>query len=967
MLKTFDGTSYRRVGGKPGDRLPQTGFQRLRTTYTATGGETSVNLSALTPTMSYIPGQNQISIKRTSGGSTISGIDFQELTPTSIGFSGDPLIAGEIVEFIREFNITGVLAVQPRTDMYTASATAGQTLITADFSWPYLMNSGKGVGGVEVFFNGVLQTRGQDYSEVNLGTANTNQVLLVRVAAGGENIVLKPTYQVVDQTAATSTFNSQQLANIQSNLAAGTQAFVDASALITVPSTTIVGRAKIPNIAADLRCNMGIDRIMTQQIVELQNEFGPNGERVFSALNDDRGLIRFVGGWSSQAAVSGQYALSSLAGDFAEITFYGTGLNLIDIVSSASASADWSIKVDGTATTSLSNASNNSTILNARNYSPNRIRNVASGLTLGLHTVTITVGSNTSIFSLVLFGFEVINASASVAVNPGTAYSNGQKLSLANAVSLAYNTGVTGTKGGRQLVYLKSDGTVGNSFQAVDTTQLNLTAANHANEEIVRTYHFREFGASRVDDFSSLASSNNNRAFTLDDGTTTLVGINVSTVSGVLTEALCLNALTASIVFTFVGTGLDIVRADNATTGSIDTLSVIIDGVSTGSLSNVGSTTTRTEKVVSGLPYGTHVVKITATTNSNFTMGIRRFITYQPKKPALPTGAIELADYNVIADYAANTTGTIAPSVGVIRKLATREMTYFGAWTLTGGIDALFANGSNIFTATAASYVEYVFFGTGFDFKTYISSAAAANFTVSVDGSTNLSAYTTAFYSAAAGTVTFTASTGLVAGTVGASTYGNTIRVSGLPLGIHKVRVTYNSGATLYADCLDIITPIHSAKSNQYVDLQNTLSVGNQGISDNRKTSMVKEILPSQKTISQAVGINLNPTSVSSVLVPMPDMSVVHRSETGRIKISFAATVSATGGGTNLFFAVYVNGVQQTMKGINNAALYWTEPSETFVMTVGKGTHKVDMFWRVGGGQTVTAVENYRNLIVEDV
>ena len=87
MIKVNDGTQTKRLAGLPGDRMPTTGFKKLRALYTATGGEMSINLALLTPSLSYQPGMNQIAVKRSSGGSLIAGIDFTESSTTTTLFN----------------------------------------------------------------------------------------------------------------------------------------------------------------------------------------------------------------------------------------------------------------------------------------------------------------------------------------------------------------------------------------------------------------------------------------------------------------------------------------------------------------------------------------------------------------------------------------------------------------------------------------------------------------------------------------------------------------------------------------------------------------------------------------------------------------------------------------------------------------------------------------------------------------
>ena len=213
MIKTHDGTQSRRIVAV-GDRYPSQGFQRPRTQITAVGGETSITLPA---NLSYKPGLNQITVKRSSGGSLLAGLDFFETSTTTIGFpTTDPLQAGEIIEVTLEAVTTGIAAIAPRPDCYTATATASQTVITSSFSWPYNLNAGKAIGGVSLYINGVLQTRGVDYVEVNLSLANTNQVdvTLGGALVGGENIVLVPTYQVIDDAGASTQFNNSRFGSL---------------------------------------------------------------------------------------------------------------------------------------------------------------------------------------------------------------------------------------------------------------------------------------------------------------------------------------------------------------------------------------------------------------------------------------------------------------------------------------------------------------------------------------------------------------------------------------------------------------------------------------------------------------------------------------------------------------------------------------------------------------------------------
>lgn len=286
------------------------------------------------------------------------------------------------------------------------------------------------------------------------------------------------------------------------------------AALISVPNTSIVNRAPIRDLANDMGTRMGIERIPTQVIYPLQNEFGATGEPVFAVVNDDRNLIRFVGTWLSGINTSGQIPNTTINGDYVEITFYGTGLNLL--VQPRTVTTPLSITVDGVASTAI-NSGSLSNGLDGRNYASNTVLVVTSGLNLGIHTVKIAANFTTGTTNLGVHGFEILNTASTIRINAGSLIKDQMRFTLNAAQTLAYKPStLTSTRGGRVVVY-NQGGTIGQAVQAVDASPLNLTSANHANEEVVRTYHWREFGASRTanDDFTT-PMTGSDRAFTLD-------------------------------------------------------------------------------------------------------------------------------------------------------------------------------------------------------------------------------------------------------------------------------------------------------------------------------------------------------------------------------------------------------------------------------------------------------------------
>jgi hypothetical protein len=1011
MIKINDGTQIKRIAGKTGDRSPQSGIKRDRAVYVASGGEASIDLSLLSPSINYMPGNNQLTVKRSSVGDLISGLHFFERTASSIGFSS-PLIAGEWVDIIKEIEIVGIQAVTPRPDLYSATAFAGQTLVTADFSWTYNLNPTKTVGGCEVYLHGVLQARGIDYNEVNLNMENTNQINFIDPLVGGENIILKPTYQVIDQSAAANTFYGQQILSFQGALDAASQvltgvtsslAFIGTSNFVNAPYSLVQNRALLPDLTNDLKASFGIERISVKGIYPIPNEMGINGEAVFGAQNDDRGLVRLVGsGWRNlTGATQGTGVTTSNVGDYIEITFFGTALNIL--TDNVSVARNLFVSVDGEPEGSNIYAQNSSA-LSGRRYAPNVVCPVASGLGLGVHTARIRVGFGTVDFTF--YGFEIVNDSSvlSINVNSGSAYISGTRYLAPASQFLPYSGAVTGPKGGRSVIYLNPDSTIAQAFTPVSATTLYSSSADHSSEEVARAYFPREFGSGRTDDFSALATSSGGYAslgtssavFTLDDGTTSLLLTSGGFVRGlsaspVTKEGLACRVSSGSqeISLVFIGTGLDVEFLVDSTTRQFD--SITVDGVTAvANLVKTASTGSEVRKIASGLPYGTHVVKFSIS-GSQSSPAIAKFIVYQPKKPLIPATAIELADYNVMADYVSSTG---AVSQGVLKKFGTREMTYSGGWNVAS--NTLFSSGFSTQTTAANSYFEYTFFGTGIEHKTFFPASSAINCTYTIDGNPDLSSYITDVYSPNLGVVTLNAPTGVLSGTSGSgSSYGTTVSIRSLPLGLHKIRVTYNTAVVGYCDSLDIITPIHSYKSSAFSDTKNSADVGSNSLSDSRRTSILKESLVPTKAWAQVIGSTS--TSISS-LVPVPcrDLSCTVKTSGGPIEIAYSINIqnylstcdayiyvdgilvgkrarssltlsitSSTQSGS-YFVSGAVNGslALPTIPVNTNAGSSFVEDTitDTFILQVAPGFHKIDIYWLTSGG-TVTAHDRTLSVI----
>lgn len=733
---------------------------------------------------------------------------------------------------------------------------------------------------------------------------------------------------------------------------------------IAVPFTTIVNRAQCVDPANDHQPRFGISRFMTQQIQEVQGESGPNGERVWKPINDQMDQVRFVGAWTSNNSSSGQFVYSpgTNTTDYIEITFFGTGLNIL----SNDGNEDLRATIDGGSEGSNFFV-NQSSVIYARNYSSNSIIPAVSGLTLGTHTVKIRVSSASDVL---FFGFEVLNTATTLQLVPGSSYVGGRKVTKSALSTDSYNSnfesGSLGTKGGHVVVYQKPDGTIKKAVNPADATALYLTSATHTNESVIRSLSFREFGAGRADDFSLLTpASNIGAAFTLDDGTTTLVSSSAQTMTAGGLDALLIVTVSGTITITFTGTGLDILRADNGS--GTETYTVVIDGVSQGNLNTTGSTTARVEKICSGLPYGSHTVMFTKTSGAFYAVGFCKFIVYGTSKPAVPTGSVELADYYVMGNYVANATAGATPiAQGVLRKYGTREFVYAGSgWSIAPD----FADMSGLVATTSATgdAWTYVFFGTGFEHRWFQGGGAVTpNATYTVDGSSNLSAFTTSIY---ANGLTFTASTGTIGGTGSGTVQGAGIQVSGLSLGFHKVTFTRNAGNTntFTNDAFDIITPIHSPKSNLPGDLQNTLLVGSNSLGDSR-------LLPAQtvKPLSnwaQAVGVTTNPTTTSTSFVPIPDMTCIIKTTGNPIEVSFNMTMfmsSVTS--ADSFTQIFVDGVAVGVRMASQpSAGNDFQISHNLIVPVAAGHHIVQAFWFQNSAVTLTASGTARLLKAREI
>jgi len=738
------------------------------------------------------------------------------------------------------------------------SVLSSKSRITFTSDYPVNLNPGEEAGSaLDVFIDGQLIPR---YStNVASGQAYFKEIssTVIELDADYSLASVDMAFRVPQLIIDSQSQNTSELAVLNESLSSGFNSFVKEE-LLDAPHTAIVNRAKVQTNS--LKAVGPIERIPFTGLNLLPNEVGPNGETIFELPNKDN-RIRFVGNWTTTANQNGAYNSTPTQYDTLEIVFYGTGLNIL--CQMAGTVRDYRVSIDGASYGTNIYPASGSPVLDGRNYAQNVILNATSGLSEGLHIVKIS-NYSTSGAAFFLYGIEILNQASSLSILPGSGFLGTSKETISAVTSSNFNTGVVGTKGARIVKYLLDD-TISQVITECATSPSYLTSTSHLLEDQIRKINFREFGAQRGDDFSTLSTSDSSRAFTLDDGTTTLVAYECRGLLGSV-DSLQIHVNSRFFTITFVGTGLDITRVDsnNGSTCSVD---IYVDGVNIGTSATSGSTNARIQKICSGLPYGTHTVRFIRTTAVDYAFGVQDFIIYQPKKPTIPTGAIELADYCVMADFVANTTpGLETISTGTLRKANIRELVYTGTVSIASMSVPDYIDGLYVYASATNSAMEYNFYGTGFDLR-FQRNTSNGSGTIYVDG---LIFNTTNFPVQAAAATTypsgqFNPSTGILS-YVGTLTRNCGFVVSGLSLGLHKFKIVAVSASDMNLLAIDIITPIYF----------NNPKVGSNSLSDSRKFSPIAE-QPTLMDLSKAKawcvfdGVNnkiISSYNISQVLSP---------------------------------------------------------------------------------------------------
>jgi len=763
--------------------------------------------------------------------------------------------------------------------------------------------------------------------------------------------------QIVGQGFDNSDQNANAIAEINSNLIdLGEELAALSNSMILpkipAPFTSIQNRVLMVDLTQDLKSKLAPQRFHAQQLVLMPNELGPNGEAVWGLANDKFGQVRFVGTWTMIASTEGCHPLGATAGDYVEISFAGTGMNCLAIGQSP---RDVRASVDGGAP-GVNIFSLSSSVLLSRNYSSNEVNPVTTGLTYGMHTVKLTVTTANFHF----MGFESFTSESTglIRINPGSQYNKGKKRTLASQFTTAYNasfdSGVLAARGGRVAIFQKLDGSFGKYVQPTDETSQFINDAtnptDHANEEVARIYNFREFGYGLSTDFQTLTGTIADKSMILDDGVTSLVCNDCNTDQVGVKDAL-VNAQAAGSfwTFTWVGTGIDIFNA-HTLVPSVNFPVLTLDGTQIVSGGTNRFTANSWQRIASGLPYGTHTLKMAqAVGGTGFR--VSDFKVYRPMTPAAPANAIITDIYDIPATYVGTgITGTtnaanIQVATGVISKAATREHVFVGAWLIDSPPDP------TLFSQSIGGGTDYRtnFWGIGFVIHLSDSSAGTYDYTVSIDGVLNATGVARSNSSNLGG------GSYRVTSVVGAQPAR--VEFTGLSMNKHTIIVTKTAGAgTFRLQAMHLIMPIYSHQNSGPNVYQNMLTVGSSGMTDMRKFTPADD--PDKAEFSKASGITSAPTTTSTSYVPLFECSNAIYTTKRKLRVKFQSPFTTNAGNQDVSAAIYLDGIRVAeVNATTPSATYNFELSMNQTFPIAPGFHQVFIFWKTNAG-TATASGN---------
>ncbi len=372
-----------------------------------------------------------------------------------------------------------------------------------------------------------------------------------------------------------------------------------------------------------------------------------------------------------------------------------------------------------------------------------------------------------------------------------------------------------------------------------------LTNADHSEEAIAYEVESRDFGRDRTDDFRTLGGSGSNRAFNMETGDFGLSCINC--VHGDPDGRILFpNTTGSSYTIHFMGTGIDLIRQDNANVTSSQVNSVEVDGELVGQLDSNGSTGIRLEKIASNLPYGPHTVKITLQNTAAYSPGLKRFRVYQPKKPAVAEGSVEIASYSIPADFEKPpedlTGGELTMPVGTVSMTPDRGFEYRGSWSTVSTSPAQMKFGLQADTNSNGAQFKFNFLGTGFvHFWTGETNNSSQIF-IRVNGQlltdTNFPTVTKTYNTNGQGGGFFPLEGRINQGTSIGNVKGCWFSVENLPHGVYEVEFTLNNSAFMRNAGVSIIAPAHAIDfttgRNSLQDLREQMPVITEALVEDR-------------------------------------------------------------------------------------------------------------------------------------
>ena len=295
--------------------------------------------------------------------------------------------------------------------------------------------------------------------------------------------------------------------------------------------------------------------------------------------------------------------------------------------------------------------------------------------------------------------------------------------SIANAANLSGGAEKGDDSGGNTSAAAPND-----NFKPTFTDQTIATAEDLY--EVAKTFHHREFGNGAANGGAggtyadaSMLSGQDNIAYVMDDGLTTLAGDNVYN-NGSARESIRWwnSANTDAWYIVFIGTGFTYEGNANMTRDA-----------------------DHHTHLCQNLPYGTHIIEVLRTgaqvgtlkvdgvvlhTTVNNTddelSGLRECSIHQPKKPPIPEDACVIADYILMADFVAiGASGDGNISKGVRLNSASRDFfadTSDSTLTMAQDLGGSFITGYKLYTGSTnanALTARLPSFGTNFVVRGY--------------------------------------------------------------------------------------------------------------------------------------------------------------------------------------------------------------------------------------------------------